>query len=59
MEGPTSDGIAENAVAALSARPLYPDKDRGAPIGAIPAKGAEVDTVLPCVYDAQAADIHM
>jgi uroporphyrinogen-III synthase len=26
--------------------------DRGAPIGAIPARGAEVDTVLPCVYDA-------
>lgn len=60
MEGPTSDGIAENAVADRSARPpLYPDKDRGAPIGAIPAKGAEVDTVLPYVYDAQAADIHM
>jgi uroporphyrinogen-III synthase len=35
---------------------LYPDRDHNALIGAIEAQGAEVDTVLPYVYDAQAAD---
>ena len=35
---------------------LYPDKDHGALIGAITARGAEVDAVLPYVYDAKAAD---
>jgi uroporphyrinogen-III synthase len=35
---------------------LYPDKDHGALIGAITGQGAEVDTVLPYVYDAKAAD---
>ena len=38
---------------------LYPDKDHGALIGAIKAQGAEVDTVLPYVYDAQAADANI
>ena len=38
---------------------LYPDKDHGALIGAIAAQGAEVDTVLPYVYDAQAADANI
>ena len=38
---------------------LYPDKDHGALIGAITAQGAEVDTVLPYVYDAQAADANI
>ena len=35
---------------------LYPDKDHSVLIGAIKAQGAEVDTVLPYAYDAQAAD---
>ena len=35
---------------------LYPDKDHGRLIGAITAQGAEVDPVLPYVYDAQAAE---
>src|SRR4029078_2519667 len=34
---------------------LYPDKDHGVLIGAIEAQGANVDTVLPYAYDAQAA----
>ena len=38
---------------------LYPDKDHSALIGAITARGAEVDTVLPYVYDAQAADANI
>jgi uroporphyrinogen-III synthase len=38
---------------------LYPDKDHSALIGAITAQGAEVDTVLPYVYDAQAADANI
>jgi uroporphyrinogen-III synthase len=38
---------------------LYPDKDHGALIGAISAKGATVDTVTPYVYDAQAADANI
>ena len=38
---------------------LYPDKDHGVLIGAISAQGAEVDTVLPYVYDAKAADANI
>ncbi len=38
---------------------LYPDKDHSVLIGAIKALGAEVDTVLPYVYDAQAADANI
>jgi uroporphyrinogen-III synthase len=38
---------------------LYPDKDHGVLIGAIKAQGAEVDTVLPYAYDAQAADTNI
>jgi uroporphyrinogen-III synthase len=38
---------------------LYPDKDHGALIGAIRAQGAEVDAVLPYVYDAKAADTNI
>src|SRR6478672_2014373 len=60
-EKPTSEGIAE-MLARVDLRghrvgmQLYPDKDHGALIGAIKAQGAEVDTVLPYAYDAQAAD---
>jgi len=35
---------------------LYPDRDHHVLIGAIEAQGADVDTVLPYVYDAKAAD---
>src|SRR3984893_17808101 len=38
---------------------LYPEKDHSVLIGAITAQGAEVDTVLPYVYDAQAADTNI
>jgi uroporphyrinogen-III synthase len=60
-EKPTSEGIAE-MLARLDLKghrlglQLYPDKDHSVLINAIKAQGAEVDTVLPYVYDAQAAD---
>jgi uroporphyrinogen-III synthase len=60
-EKPTSEGIAE-MLARLDLKghrlglQLYPDKDHSVLIGAITAQGAEVNTVLPYVYDAQAAD---
>jgi uroporphyrinogen-III synthase len=63
-EKPTSEGIAE-MLARLDlgghrvGLQLYPDKDHGTLIGAIQAQGAEVDTVLPYVYDAQAADTNI
>jgi uroporphyrinogen-III synthase len=63
-EKPTSEGIAE-MLARLDLRnhrlglQLYPDKDHGALIRAITAQGAEVDTVAPYVYDAQAADANI
>ena len=38
---------------------LYPDKDHSALVGAISAQGAEVDTILPYVYDAKAADANI
>jgi uroporphyrinogen-III synthase len=60
-EKPTSEGIVEMlARVDLNGHrlglQLYPDKDHSGLIGAITAQGAEVDTVLPYVYDAQAAD---
>jgi uroporphyrinogen-III synthase len=60
-EKPTSEGIAEmlSRVDLGGHRvglQLYPDKDHGALIGAITAQGAEVDSVLPYVYDTKAAD---
>ena len=63
-EKPTSEGVAEmlSRVDLKGHRlglQLYPDKDHGALIGAIKAQGAEVDTVLPYVYDAQAADANI
>jgi uroporphyrinogen-III synthase len=63
-EKPTSEGIAE-MLARLDLTghrvglQLYPDKDHSALIGAITAQGAEVDPVLPYVYDAQAADANI
>jgi uroporphyrinogen-III synthase len=63
-EKPTSEGIAEMlARVDLGGHrvglQLYPDKDHSALIGAITAQGAEVDTVAPYVYDAQAADTNI
>ncbi|MBS0530443.1 MAG: uroporphyrinogen-III synthase [Proteobacteria bacterium] len=58
---PTSDGIAETlARFDLSGHrvglQLYPDRNHSALIGKIKAQGAEVDSVLPYVYDASAAE---
>jgi uroporphyrinogen-III synthase len=63
-EKPTSEGIAE-MLARIDLRghrvglQLYPDKDHSVLIGAITAQGAEIDTVLPYAYDAQAADANI
>ncbi|MBR0937901.1 uroporphyrinogen-III synthase [Bradyrhizobium jicamae] len=63
-EKPTSEGIAE-MLSKLDLRghrlglQLYPDKDHGRLIGAITAQLAEVDSVLPYVYDAQVADANI
>jgi uroporphyrinogen-III synthase len=63
-EKPTSEGIAEmlshtDLGGHRVGLQLYPDKDHSALIGAIRAQGAEVDTVLPYAYDAQAADANI
>ncbi|MGY3494902.1 uroporphyrinogen-III synthase [Bradyrhizobium sp. USDA 4502] len=63
-EKPTSEGVAEmmsklNLSGHRLGLQLYPDKDHATLIGAIKAQGAEVDTVLPYVYDAQAADANI
>jgi uroporphyrinogen-III synthase len=60
-EKPTSEGVIEmlSRVDLGGHRvglQLYPDKDHSTLIGAVEAQGAEVDPVLPYVYDAQAAD---
>jgi uroporphyrinogen-III synthase len=63
-EKPTSEGVA-TTLSRLDLKghrlglQLYPDKDHAALIGAITAQGAEVDTVLPYVYDAEAADANI
>src|SRR5712672_4467803 len=63
-EKPTSEGIAE-MLARIDLRghrlglQLYPDKDHSVLIDAIEALGAEVDTVLPYVYDARAAEANI
>jgi uroporphyrinogen-III synthase len=63
-EKPTSEGIAE-MLSRLDLKghrvglQLYPDRDHSVLIGAIQARGAEVDPVLPYVYDAQAADANI
>jgi uroporphyrinogen-III synthase len=63
-EKPTSEGIAE-MLSRVDLRghrvglQLYPDKDHSVLIGAMSAQGAEVDSVLPYVYDAQAADANI
>src|SRR4029079_9259304 len=63
-EKPTSEGIADmlsrlDLAGHRLGLQLYPDKDHSRLIGAIKAQGAEVDTVLPYIYDAQAADANI
>jgi uroporphyrinogen-III synthase len=60
-ERPTTEGVIEMlGKLDLSGRrlglQLYPDKDHSALIGALSTRGAEVDAVLPYVYDSKAAD---
>src|ERR1700756_1665537 len=60
-EKPTSEGIAEmlsrlDLAGHRLGLQLYPDKDHSRLIGVITAQGAEVDTVVPYVYDARAAE---
>jgi uroporphyrinogen-III synthase len=63
-EKPTSDGVIEMLSRAdLKGHrigvQLYPDKDHGALLGAIAARGATVIPVTPYVYDISAADSHI
>ncbi len=63
-EKPTTEGVIEMlAKLDLKGRrlglQLYPDKDHNALTGALSAQGAEVDTVLPYVYDSKAADANI
>jgi uroporphyrinogen-III synthase len=61
---PTSDGIVE-MLSRIDLKghhlglQLYPDRDHSALMSAITAQGATVDTVLPYVYDARAADTNI
>jgi uroporphyrinogen-III synthase len=63
-EKPTSEGVAD-MLSRLDLKghrlglQLYPDKHHSALVGAITAQGAAVDTVLPYVYDAKAADTNI
>jgi uroporphyrinogen-III synthase len=60
-EKPTSEGIAET-LAKLDLKrhrlgiQLYPEQDHGKLLSAIAAMGAQIDPVLPYVYDAKAAE---
>jgi len=63
-ETPTSEGVA----AMLAGQELnghriglqlYPDKDHAKLIAAITSYGAQVETVLPYIYDGQAADVNI
>ncbi|WP_371420940.1 uroporphyrinogen-III synthase [Tardiphaga sp.] len=63
-EKPTSEGVAE-MLSRLDIKghrlglQLYPEKDHGVLISAIRDCGAEVDTVLPYVYDSKAAEANI
>ncbi|RZN09318.1 uroporphyrinogen III synthase [Bradyrhizobium genosp. SA-3] len=63
-EKPTTEGVIE-MLGGLDLKghrlglQLYPDKDHSALTGALVAQGAEVDTVLPYVYDSKAADANI
>ena len=61
---PTSEGLAEmlsreDIKGHRIALQLYPDKDHGRLIAAITSQGARIETVLPYVYDPQAADTNI
>jgi uroporphyrinogen-III synthase len=63
-EKPTSEGVIEmlSRIDLKGHRlglQLYPDKDHSALVGAIEAQGAEVDSVLPYVYDPKTADANI
>jgi uroporphyrinogen-III synthase len=63
-EKPTTEGMIE-MLGKLDLRgrrlglQFYPDKDHSALTGALSAQGAEVDTVLPYIYDSKAADANI
>lgn len=63
-EKPTTEGVIE-MLGKLDLKghrlglQLYPDKDHSALVGALSAQGAEIDTVLPYVYDSKAADANI
>ena len=63
-EKPTTEGVIE-MLGKLDLKghrlglQLYPDKDHSALTGALTAQGAEVDTVLPYVYDSKAANANI
>lgn len=63
-EKPTTEGVIE-MLGKLDLKghrlglQLYPDKDHSALTGALSAQGAEVDTVLPYIYDPKAADANI
>ncbi|MBR0953477.1 uroporphyrinogen-III synthase [Bradyrhizobium canariense] len=63
-EKPTTEGVIE-MLGTLDLKghrlglQLYPDKDHSALTGALSAQGAEVDTVLPYIYDSKAANANI
>ncbi|WFU75697.1 uroporphyrinogen-III synthase [Bradyrhizobium sp. CB2312] len=63
-EKPTTEGVIE-MLGKLDLKghrlglQLYPDKDHSTLTGALSAQGAEVDSVLPYVYDSKAADANI
>ena len=63
-ETPTSEGVAtmlaqQDLKGHRVGLQLYPDKDHSKLIGAITSQGASVETVLPYVYDGEAADTNI
>jgi len=63
-ETPTSEGVAamlaqQDLTGHRVGLQLYPDKDHAKLIGAITSLGAQVETVLPYIYDDEAADTNI
>ena len=63
-ETPTSEGVAamlakQHLNGHRVGLQLYPDKDHARLISAITSQGARVETVLPYVYDGEAADVNI
>ncbi|EKS35678.1 uroporphyrinogen-III synthase [Afipia clevelandensis] len=63
-ETPTSEGVAamlaqQDLTGHRVGLQLYPDKDHAKLIGAITSLGAQVETVLPYIYDGEAADTNI